>query len=95
MANKYTLGNSVRLRATLLDDKDVQLDGNTVRCAVHPPGQLNPVEVPCTISADGRVEALYVPQVTGTHRYAFTNLIPQANGEKTFLVVARTVAALT
>jgi hypothetical protein len=94
MANKYVLGNSVRLRATMLDDKDLLLDAGAVRCAVTPPGTQTPIEVAVTVIASGTVEALYVPSVVGKHLYAFTNLSPQANGEKSFLVVARSVAAL-
>jgi hypothetical protein len=93
--NKYTLGNTVRLRAVLLDDKDVELDASTVRCAVEAPGSTTATEV--TVRPDGpaRVVAEYVPNKTGIHTYAFSNLSPLVNSEKTFLVLPRAVNPLS
>ncbi len=93
--NRYTLGNTVRLRATMLDDKDAKLDMGTLRCAVTPPGTATPIEVAVVTDGTRGVAADFVPTVVGVHRYAFTNAIPRANGEAEFTVVARRVAALT
>lgn len=92
--NRYTVGNTIRLRATLLNDKDVLLDALAVRCAVTAPGQITPTELLVHADGPGGVTADYVPTIPGVHSYAFTNLSPLANGERQFLAVARRVAPL-
>jgi len=92
---RYVLGNTIYVKAKLLDRLGVVVDPSTVRLVYQGPGDTNGVAVASEIEDSDYAVFEFTPDEAGTWRYRVETVGGSpilAAEERTVLILARTVA---